>query len=237
MVLITNYDETFREMIREFEKDGQMTAKQKRIVEAALKIFAEKGFHGGSTSEIAREANVAEGTIFRHYKNKKELLLSLVFPALIKMAAPRILKDAKYLLSKKEAPVEEVLEELIKNRLKVAKENWPRLKIAFIESQYHPEIKEAFKKNLASEGRATIEAFLSSRVASGELRDLKVGTMARAVFSIAAGFIISRQFFDEEEINEDEEINTIVDILLNGLKEDPGDPIGTALSILLFADN
>lgn len=231
-----DYDEALKEMIREFEKDGQMTDKQRRIVEAAQKIFSEKGFHAGSTSEIAREANVAEGTIFRHYKNKKELLLSLIFPALIKMAAPRILKDARCLLSRKEAPVEEVLEELIKNRLRVVEENWPRLKIALTESQYHPEIKEALKKYLASEGRAAAEAFLSARVAGGEIRDLRVRTMSRAVFSIVAGFIISRQFFDDEEINEDEEITTIVDILLNGLKKDPGDPVGSALGILLFAD-
>lgn len=230
-----DYDETLKDIISEFEKDGPMTEKQKRIVEAALKIFSEKGFHAGSTSEIAREANVAEGTIFRHYKNKKELLLNLVFPALIKMAAPRILKDARDLLFRKEAPAGEVLEELVKNRLRVVEENWPRLKIAFIESQYHPEIKEAIKRYLASEGRAALEAFLSARVASGEIRDLNVSTMARAVFSIVAGYIISRQFFEEEENDENKEIAAIVDILLNGLKKDPGDPVGAALSILLFA--
>lgn len=231
------YDEMLKQMISEFEDDGQMTEKQKRIMEAAQKIFSEKGFHAGSTSEIAREAKVAEGTIFRHYKNKKELLLSLVFPALIKMAAPRILKDARTLLARKEAPIEEVLEGLIKNRLKVVEENWPRLKIALIESQYHPEIKAALKKYLVSEARSAAEAFISGRVASGEIKDLNVRTMTRAVFSIVSGYIISRQIFEEEEINEDDEIAVIVDILLNGLKRDPDDPLGTALGIFLFAEN
>ena len=231
------YDEMLKQMISEYEDDSQMTEKQKRIMEAAQKIFSEKGFHAGSTSEIAREAKVAEGTIFRHYKNKKELLLSLVFPALIKMAAPRILKEARYLLEQKEAPVGEVLEELFKNRLKVVEDNWPRLKIALIESQYHPEIKEALKKYLASEGRAAVEAFLSARVAGGEIRNLSVGSMARAVFSIVAGYIISRQFFDSKEINEEDEIAAIMDILLNGLKKEPEDPVGTALGILFFAGN
>ena len=43
------YDEMLKQMISGFEDDGQMTEKQKRIVEAAQKIFSEKGFHAGFT--------------------------------------------------------------------------------------------------------------------------------------------------------------------------------------------
>jgi AcrR family transcriptional regulator len=204
-------------MIDEFKYEEKLTEKQRNILVAAQKVFYEKGFHAGSTSEIAREANVAEGTIFRHYKNKKELLLSVVFPVLIKMAAPGILKDARKLLSNQEEPLEGILEKLIKNRLQVVKENWPRLKIAFIESQYHPEIKEAMEKYLANEGRMFLEAFLSARVESGEIKNKNVQIMTRTVFSTLAGYIISRHFF-EDEGNEEEEIAVIVDILLHGLK-------------------
>jgi len=106
---LNDYDVVLKKMIDEFKYEQKMTEKQKKILAAAQKVFFEKGFHAGSTSEIAREANVAEGTIFRHYKNKKELLLSVVFPVLIKMAAPGILKDAKKLLANQEAPLEEIL--------------------------------------------------------------------------------------------------------------------------------
>jgi len=215
---LNDYDDVLKKMIDEFKNEQKMTEKQKKILEAAQKVFFEKGFHAGSTSEIAREANVAEGTIFRHYKNKKELLLSVVFPVLIKMAAPGILKDARKLLANQEAPLEEVLEKLIKNRLQVVGENWPRLKIAVIESQYHPEIKEAMGKYLTSEGRTSLEAFLSARTEIGEIRNINVKIMARAVFSMLAGYIISRHFF-EDEGNEEDEITVILDILLHGFKK------------------
>ncbi len=214
---MNDYDIVLKRMIDEFKYEEKLTEKQRNILVAAQKVFYEKGFHAGSTSEIAREANVAEGTIFRHYKNKKELLLSVVFPVLIKMAAPGILKDARKLLSNQEEPLEGILEKLIKNRLQVVKENWPRLKIAFIESQYHPEIKEAMEKYLANEGRMFLEAFLSARVESGEIKNKNVQIMTRTVFSTLAGYIISRHFF-EDEGNEEEEIAVIVDILLHGLK-------------------
>ena len=44
---------------------------KENIFNAAVKVFAQKGYSAATTSEIAREANTAEGTIFRYYKTKK----------------------------------------------------------------------------------------------------------------------------------------------------------------------
>jgi len=51
--------------------------KRKRILKAATKVFAQKGFHGARVTEIARAAGVAEGTIYLYFKNKEDLLVSL----------------------------------------------------------------------------------------------------------------------------------------------------------------
>lgn len=51
--------------------------KYERILEAALQIFAAKGFHEARISEIARAAGVADGTIYLYFKNKDDILLSL----------------------------------------------------------------------------------------------------------------------------------------------------------------
>ncbi len=48
--------------------------KKQKILESALKLFANEGFVAVSTSKIAKEAEVSEGLIFRHYKSKKGLL-------------------------------------------------------------------------------------------------------------------------------------------------------------------
>ena len=47
-----------------------------RILQAATMIFARQGFHGTSTREIARLANLSEVTLFRHYESKEELFLA-----------------------------------------------------------------------------------------------------------------------------------------------------------------
>lgn len=53
-----------------------MTRKE-AILQAARALFAEKGFDGASTAEIAERAGVAHGTVFHHFKTKENLLLEM----------------------------------------------------------------------------------------------------------------------------------------------------------------
>ena len=48
-----------------------------RIIDAATKIFARKGFYHAKISEIAREADVADGTIYIYFESKDDILISL----------------------------------------------------------------------------------------------------------------------------------------------------------------
>ena len=51
--------------------------KYHRIIEAATKVFAKKGFYQSKISEIAKEAKVADGTIYIYFENKDDILISL----------------------------------------------------------------------------------------------------------------------------------------------------------------
>lgn len=53
-------------------------AKKERILNAALKLFSQQGYHATTTKEIAAESGVAEGLIFYHFGDKRKLLLYLV---------------------------------------------------------------------------------------------------------------------------------------------------------------
>src|SRR5438477_10149566 len=52
-------------------------SKRERILEAAVRVFAEKGFYNAKVSEVARVAGVADGTIYLYFKSKDDLLISL----------------------------------------------------------------------------------------------------------------------------------------------------------------
>lgn len=53
------------------------TEKQTRILNAALKEFAHKGYKNASTNEIVKTAEISKGLLFHYFKNKKELYLFL----------------------------------------------------------------------------------------------------------------------------------------------------------------
>jgi TetR/AcrR family fatty acid metabolism transcriptional regulator len=51
--------------------------KRERILAAAVRVFARKGFHATRVSEVAKAAGVADGTIYLYFKSKDQLLVSL----------------------------------------------------------------------------------------------------------------------------------------------------------------
>ncbi|KIL26190.1 hypothetical protein B4133_2766 [Bacillus altitudinis] len=68
-------------MLIQFRK-GRSTLKQKRpkymqIIDAAVVVIAENGYHQSQVSKIAKQAGVADGTIYLYFKNKEDILISL----------------------------------------------------------------------------------------------------------------------------------------------------------------
>ncbi len=58
-------------------KRDKSSDKYHRIIQAATKVFAKKGFFHAKISDIAKEARVADGTIYLYFENKDDILISL----------------------------------------------------------------------------------------------------------------------------------------------------------------
>lgn len=59
-------------------KDYAVEQNERRIEQAALRVFTRQGYHGTSIREIADEAKVSLGNIYNYYANKEQLFVSLV---------------------------------------------------------------------------------------------------------------------------------------------------------------
>ena len=51
--------------------------KYKQIIDAAIIVIAENGYHQSQVSKIAKQAGVADGTIYLYFKNKEDILISV----------------------------------------------------------------------------------------------------------------------------------------------------------------
>src|SRR5215210_1575315 len=59
-------------------RDLLVSARREQILEAATRVFAEKGFRRATTREVAREAGVSEGTIYNYFEDKDALLMAIL---------------------------------------------------------------------------------------------------------------------------------------------------------------
>ncbi len=59
---------------------ADLSNKQKAVLSACLSLFSEQGFERTSTAAISRRAGVSEGTVYKHFKSKTELLDALLEP-------------------------------------------------------------------------------------------------------------------------------------------------------------
>ncbi|MBZ0116082.1 MAG: TetR/AcrR family transcriptional regulator [Sandaracinaceae bacterium] len=82
---------TERPFIRDEEKAKRATDKRERILRAAIKVFARKGFYATRVSEIAKAAGVADGTIYLYFENKDAVLVSIFEDRITKLLT--VLRD------------------------------------------------------------------------------------------------------------------------------------------------
>lgn len=201
------------------DEDGHLTEKQKSIIKAAIETFAEKGYSASSTNEIARKAGVAEGTIFRHYKTKKDLLITIIVPVIRHLVAPFIIRDLDKVLDQRYDTFEAFLRAMMANRKEFLEENLPLLKILVQEIPFHPELKELFKKHVAPKPLAKIENRIKHFQEKGEIIDLPPYTIMRLTASSVASYLIARNFLASKIRWDDEaEREQTLQFVLRGLK-------------------
>ena len=63
---------------RHTRRERRIAARREQILEAAEAVFAAKGYHGATTREIARTADVSEGTLYNYFANKRDLFIGLM---------------------------------------------------------------------------------------------------------------------------------------------------------------
>ena len=72
--------DTIFESFSEFLEQADYPQGKKRIMAAAVELFASQGYNGTSTARIAQQAGLSQATLFKHFKSKDELLTAILHP-------------------------------------------------------------------------------------------------------------------------------------------------------------
>jgi AcrR family transcriptional regulator len=192
-------------------------ARREQILETALGLFAERGFDGTSTRQIAKEAGIAEGLIFHYFPTKGSLLTAILEDRLEGRRAFRtrlrpLLDDAGG------KPALEVLRAVASGWLATLRRDEEFVVVLFAAAQTNPEVGAAWQ-GLIREGTELLTGYLASRVEAGELReDLPLETAATMFVSSLVIFFLARRRLPDREWREQSEAHAreLISVWLDG---------------------
>jgi len=190
-----------------------------RILQSALKLFARKGYDATTTKDLASAANVAEGTIFRHFPTKKAILVEVATLGWIE-----ILTDLLTELSEMEGY--KAVAKVMRKRMAHLRENGDLLRVCFIEAQFHPELRERIQLEVIAKMTDVAEAFFQTAMDKGIYRQMN----PKIVAQVFLGMFAIAGFSDQTLMNPEasplalqEMAEGISDIFLHGVLN-PGLP-------------
>lgn len=207
-----------QELIDSYEDTDKMTEKQLKILSAAIEVFSEKGYAASSTNEIAQKAGVAEGTIFRHYKTKKDLLLSIVAPIMAKAIAPFTLRDLTKVLDAPYEQYKDLMRAIMLNRSEFVRKHLPVLKIMLQEVPFHPELRNEMIEKVGTKVYERMIPVIERFQADGQLAPMPPAAAFRHSITTILGFLIARYFIMPElDWNDEADIERTIDLMMYGL--------------------
>lgn len=192
--------------------------KRARILEAAIQAFGRRGYHQTRISDIARAANVADGTVYLYFPGKAEILSTIFEDRMARFleAGRRTLEGADGALEK--------LRRVIELHLKDLGEN-PELATIFqIELRHSSRFMELFSRSHLRDYFQLIAGILEEGQQRGEIRaDLDVWMATKCIFGIldeaATNWVLSKKNY---RLHGDAQ--PILDFVLNGLSGAGGSP-------------
>ena len=151
--------------------------KHSKIIRAATKVFAKKGFFNARISDIAKEAKVADGTIYLYFNNKYDMLLS-VFEEKIGKLVEQINTEIE-----NEDDPRRMLEIFIENHLREMKKNKNLAEVIQIELRQTNKIIKDYRNNKFSEYLNIISTIIKEGQKQKVFRqDILPGIAKRAIF-------------------------------------------------------
>jgi AcrR family transcriptional regulator len=186
---------------------------QTRILKAARKLFARRGFDATTTRELALEAGVAEGTLFRYFENKKAILVEVATQGWIE-----ILTDLLTELS--EMGSYKAIAQVMRKRMMNLHENADLLRVCFMEAQFHPDLQERIQTDVIVKMTDVAEAFFQTAMDQGIYRRMNPRIVAQVflgMFTIAGFSQDSIMPGGSSPKDMQEMAESMADIFLNGV--------------------
>jgi AcrR family transcriptional regulator len=188
-----------------------------KILSTARHLFARRGYDGTTTRELAENAGIAEGTLFRHFSNKKAILVEVATQGWVELLTDLLMELSEM------ANYEAIAQVIYKRMLHLGK-NYEVMRICFMEVQFHSDLQEKIQKEVVAKMTDVAEAFFQTAIDRGVYRPLNAKVVAQVFLGmfVIAGF--SHDTLLQPEANHQDirdMAEGLADIFLNGVLARP----------------
>ena len=204
---------------REERKEAITKQRKQQILDAALTIFSRKGFAEATTAEIARTAGIAEGTIYKYFPSKRELMVAVIKTFALTEPLLSLFDHAG------ETDFPAFFTAVLENRMNLiegSKKGEPLLLMG--ELLRDPELKEIFNRQVIRPIITTMEKFYGSGVTAGYFRPLDTTIITQAMGGLVIGLLILNLLEGESSplkgIPRQKLATEIVELVLKGIQRD-----------------
>ena len=194
---------------------------KQRILKTTIETISEKGYAPATTKEIAEKAGVSEGTIFKYYGSKKDLLREIVDKTIrefrdysVKEAIPEVFAGTE------DGSPKELLIKLMKERAEFFREHNKAMQVIIQETMIDESIRDTFRREVWSEMTRVSGKIFDRGKELGEFKDVENRTARRIIFGSFFFYVIFEGMLGlntSEDDKPEEEIERTLDLILSGI--------------------
>lgn len=187
-------------------------SKRDAIIEAAIGLFSQKGYHNTRMEEIAQAAGAGKGTIYEYFASKTELFSEILLTGWRKIQEDIPLQEPGV------TPVLEQLHRLIHGHLRYFQENRQLTRVSFCEVDTIDQELMEWALKVKGEKEKQVRAMIETGIERGELRtDIDVDIVSRMVCALIPYFA-SHIVMNDVEIDTHHLAVQISTTILEGIK-------------------
>jgi len=202
----------------EAEKTEKLTPKQKLIFQSAIDLFSIRGYANTSTKEISEHAGVSEGSIFRKFKNKEELLMAILTPLTQKILPQDLNQFSQTAYQNGNLNLKYFLNSMINDRIGLFKHNHKIMKIFLNEFIYDQEIHDRLIESIPKKSFKQFNGVLDDLKSKHLLIDWDNLEIFRFLASNILGYLIQHYIIaDPDKWDETLEISHVTHFIVRGL--------------------
>ncbi|WP_353989140.1 TetR/AcrR family transcriptional regulator [Pediococcus argentinicus] len=197
------------------DQNRDLSEKQKAILRASLELFAEQGFTKTNTSQIAQQAGVAEGTVYRRFKTKDEILTAILAPLTDQVVNALVEDFTQHRFDVEYVTLRDFLRAVVENRMHFVNENYKVIKVFISQALFQQQLVQT----LMGEFQKALQENLFLTLKNLKQRELLVDWPDPRIFQFMAGtvvtFLLRVLFMGPQDV--EAEIEMTLDFLEKGL--------------------